>query len=93
MLIWDALHKALGECIMRKPSGQVAIALNLVIAIFVIGSLGIATYELTRILLAREQLKNCLEFAALAGTASLASSSASGAPATTEAKAVALNMF
>ncbi|MBI2809266.1 MAG: VWA domain-containing protein [Candidatus Melainabacteria bacterium] len=78
---------------MRKPSGQVAIALNLVIAIFVIGSLGIATYELTRVLLAREQLKNCLEFAALAGTASLASSSASGAPATTEAKAVALNMF
>lgn len=77
----------------RKPSGQVAIALNLVIAIFVVGSLGIATYELTRVLLAREQLKNCLEFAALAGTASLASSSASGAPATNEAKAVALNMF
>ena len=34
----------------RKPSGQVAIALNLVIAIFVVGSLGIATYELTRVL-------------------------------------------
>ncbi|MBS2000788.1 MAG: VWA domain-containing protein [Cyanobacteria bacterium SZAS LIN-5] len=78
---------------MRKPSGQVAIALNLVIALFVVGSLGIAAYEMTRILLAREQLKNCLEFAALAGTASLASSSASGAPATAEAKAVALNMF
>ncbi len=78
---------------MRKPSGQVAIALNLVIAIFVVGSLGIAAYETTRILLAREQLKNCLEFAALAGTASLASTSASGSPATDEAKAVALNMF
>lgn len=79
--------------VARKPSGQVAIALNLVIAIFVVGSLGIATYELTRVLLARDQLKNCLEFAALAGTASLASTSASGAPATNEAKAVALNMF
>lgn len=77
----------------RKPSGQVAIALNVVIAIFVVGSLGIASYEMTRILLAREQLKNCLEFAALAGTASLASTSASGAPANAEAKAVALNMF
>jgi len=78
---------------MRKPSGQVAIALNLVIAIFVVGSLGIAAYEMTRILLAREQLKNCLEFAALAGTASLASTSASGVAATNEAEAVALNMF
>ncbi len=78
---------------MRGARGQVAIALNLVIAIFVVGSLGIAAYEMPRLLLAREQLKNCLEFAALAGTASLASSSASGTPATLEAKQVALNIF
>ncbi|HEY9714020.1 MAG TPA: vWA domain-containing protein [Chroococcales cyanobacterium] len=78
---------------MRRASGQVALALNLVIAIFIVGSLGLAAYEMSRVLLARDQLKHSLELAALAGTASLASTSATGSTALNEAKTVAINIL
>lgn len=78
---------------MRKSSGQVATSLNLIIAVFVVGSLGFVAYELSRILLAREQLQHCLELAALAGGATMASSSLSGAPAQAEGIAVATNIL
>src|SRR5271154_4009431 len=79
--------------LMRRSSGQVALSLNLVIAIFVVGSLGLVSYEMSRILLAREQLKHCLELAALGGGAELASTSQTGAAAQTTASAAAINIL
>ena len=78
---------------MRKSSGQVALALNLVLAIFVVGTLGIVSYEMSRILLAREQLKHCLELSALGGGAAMASTSATGAAAQTAASTAAINIL
>jgi hypothetical protein len=66
---------------MRRPIGQVALAFNLMIAIFVVGSLGFVAYEVSRILLAREQLTHCLQLAALGGGAEMASTSSTGAAA------------
>ncbi|MBS1999191.1 MAG: hypothetical protein JSS86_22850, partial [Cyanobacteria bacterium SZAS LIN-2] len=71
---------------MRNCRGQVALALNIVIAIFIVGSLGMVSYEMSRILLAREQLKNCLELASLAGGTAMASTSATGAAARTQSQ-------
>ncbi|MBU6454777.1 MAG: hypothetical protein KGS72_23620 [Cyanobacteria bacterium REEB67] len=78
---------------MRNSRGQVALALNIVIAIFVVGSLGLVSYEMSRILLAREQLKNCLEMASLAGGVSMASTSQTGATAQSQATTVGLNIL
>jgi hypothetical protein len=78
---------------LRRSRGQVALALNIVIAIFVVGSLGLVSYEMSRILLAREQLKHCLELASLAGGASIASTSATGVTAQTQATTIALNIL
>lgn len=78
---------------MRATRGQMALSLNLVIAIFVVGSLGLVSYELSRILLAREQLKHCLELAALAGGASMASTSQTGQAARDQAVLVAMNLL
>lgn len=78
---------------MRKSSGQVALALNLFIAIFVVGSIGLVTFEISRILLAREQLQHCLELAALGGSTTMASSSQTGAAARTEGQTAALNIL
>jgi hypothetical protein len=70
-----------------------ALALNLVIAVFVVGSLGLAAFEMSRILLARDQLKHCLELSALAGGATMASTSLTGPAAQAEATAVATNIL
>jgi len=77
----------------RRSTGQVALALNLVIAIFVVGSLGLVTYEMSRILLAREQLQHCLELGALGGGTAMASSSLTGQAARDNAVAAALNIL
>jgi hypothetical protein len=64
-----------------------------VIAVFVVGSLGLAAFEMSRILLARDQLKHCLELSALAGGATMASTSLTGPAAQAEATAVATNIL
>lgn len=78
---------------MRRSAGQVAIALNIVFGIFIVGSLGLVAYEMSRILLAREQLRHCLELTSLGGGVSLASSSLTGTAAQTNAKTVAMNIL
>lgn len=78
---------------IRGRQGQVATALNLFIGLLIIGALAIFSFELSRILLAREQLKSCVDIAALAGEATLLSSTQSFATAQSNAKATALNMF
>jgi hypothetical protein len=78
---------------VRTRGGQVALSLNLIIAIFIVGSLGFVCYELSRILLAREQLKHCLELSALAGGASMASTSQTGQTARDNAVLVAMNIL
>jgi Flp pilus assembly protein TadG len=78
---------------IRSKRGQAAMALNVVIAIFVVGSLGIAAYEFSRLMLARDQLKHCVELAALAGATTLASTSQTGVAAQNSAKQVALRLF
>jgi hypothetical protein len=78
---------------MRKPKGQVAISLNLAITVFVVGSLGLVAFEFSRILLARDQLKHCLELSALAGGATMASTSLNTNAAQQEATTVATNIL
>ena len=78
---------------IRGRQGQVATALNLFIGLLIVGALAIFSFELSRILLAREQLKSCVDIAALAGEATLLSSTQSFATAQSNAKATALNMF
>ncbi len=73
---------------MRRPTGAVALAFNLMVAIFVVGSLGFVAYEISRILLAREQLTHCLQLAGLGGGAEMASTSSTG----TNAQNVAMNV-
>src|SRR5579885_1331440 len=78
---------------MRRSYGQVALTLNLLIAVFVVGSLGFVAFEISCILLARDQLKHDLEFAALAGGATMASTSLNGPAAQQEASNVATNVL
>lgn len=78
---------------MRRSFGQVAIALNIVFGIFIVGSLGLVAYEMSRILLAREQLRHCLELTSLGGSVSLASSSLTGSAGQIAAKTVAMNIL
>jgi len=78
---------------VRKSIGQMALSFNLVVAIFVVGSLGMVAFEMSRILLARDQLKHCLELSALAGGATMASTSLTGAAAQQEAMTVATNIL
>jgi hypothetical protein len=77
---------------MRKSKGQVAISLNLVITLFIVGSLGLVAFEMSRILLARDQLKHCLELSALAGGATMASTSLGTTAAQLESTTVATNI-
>jgi von Willebrand factor type A domain len=74
----ELLSNLLGGRAMRRPTGAIALAFNLMIAVFVVGSLGFVAYEISRILLAREQLTHCLQLAALGGGAEMASTSATG---------------
>jgi len=78
---------------VRDDQGQVATALNLFIGLLIVGALAVFAFELSRILLAREQLKSCVDIAALAGEATLLSSTQSFATAQSNAKQTALNMF
>src|SRR5271163_1650800 len=77
----------------RKAVGQVALSLNLFLTIFVVGSLGLVTFEMSRILLAREQLQQCLELAALGGGSTMASSSLTGDAAQANATQAALSIL
>jgi hypothetical protein len=81
------------DCAKRSPSGQAAIALNLVIGAFIIGMLFTFVYELTRFLLAREQLKTIVQSSALAGEATILSSTQASAAARNTAQQTALNIF
>jgi hypothetical protein len=74
---------------MRRSTGAIALAFNLMIAVFVVGSLGLVAYEISRIILAREQLTHCLQLAALGGGAEMASTSATGQSAQSLSTAVA----
>ncbi|MBX9667468.1 MAG: hypothetical protein K2X93_07605 [Candidatus Obscuribacterales bacterium] len=78
---------------IRGCEGQVATALNLIIGLLIVGCLAIMAYEMARILLAREQLKSCVDIAALAGEASLLSSTQTYTLAQATAKETGLNMF
>lgn len=78
---------------VRRKHGQVATALNLFLGLLIVGALAIFSFELSRILLAREQLKSCVDIAALSGEATLLSSTQSFAAAQSNAKQTALNMF
>lgn len=75
----------------NRSRGQATLALNLVLAIFFVGTLAIVSYEISRIMLAREQLKHCVELAALAGETTIMSSTNASPQAT--ARQVALNIF
>lgn len=78
---------------VRQPSGQVATALNIFLGLLVIGVLAVFAWETSRILLAREQLKSCVDIAALSGEASLLSNRQTGTGAQTTAKQTAIKMF
>lgn len=78
---------------MRRSAAQVAIALNIVFGVFIVGSLGLVSYEMSRILLAREQLRHCLELTSLGGGAALASTSLTGAAAQAQATTIAMNIL
>lgn len=75
----------------RNRRGQATVALNLVLAIFFVGTLAIVAYEFSRLMLARDQLKHCVELAALAGETAIMSSTSSTAQA--DAKVIALNIY
>ncbi len=78
---------------IRGRKGQVATALNLFIGLLLVGCLALMSYEMARILLAREQLKSCVDITALAGEGSLLSSTQSYSLAQSTAKQTGLNMF
>jgi hypothetical protein len=63
----------------RGIRGQALTALLAFIGLFVIGALGILAFEISRYALAKEQLKNVVDAAALAGQATLATYSPSSA--------------
>lgn len=87
-------RKARNRARIRECRGQVATALNLFIGLLIVGALAIFSFELSRILLAREQLKSCVDIAALAGEATLLSSTEPDhVLAQNNAKLTALNMF
>lgn len=77
----------------RKPRGQVATALFLFLGLSIIGVLAIFCYEMSRILLVRDQLKTCADIAALSGETTLLSSSQAFQTAQTSARNTALNML
>ena len=77
-----------------KNKGQAAAVLNLFLAVFFIAVLGIFSVELSRYMLARDQLKDCVAAAALCCQTTLAST---GAPNNSSnqnaAQQAALNLF
>src|SRR5579883_2904603 len=76
-----------------REIGQIATALNLFIGLMIVGVLAIFAYELSRILLVREQLKTCVDIAALSGEGTLLSSTQPFTTAQSEAQQTALTMF
>jgi hypothetical protein len=77
----------------RNALGQSG-ALMGVLAVFVVGVLGMFAYESAHLVLGRQQLKTCLDSAALTAACTTASSNSSDALATQQAAmATALNMF
>jgi hypothetical protein len=83
----------LGSRAYRSASGQAGIALNIVIGVFIIGVLFTFAWELTRFLLAREQLKTVVQASALAGEATILSSTQTVSSAQNTAQQTALNIF
>ncbi len=78
----------------RQRSGLAIAALVAFIAIFIIGPLSVFVFELARYNLAAQQLKNCLDSAALAAACSTTGSNAASASATqTIAMNAAMYMF
>ncbi len=79
---------------VRRPSGQSFIVLALVLSIVLLGPLALLGFEIARYCLVHQQLQACVESAALAGAATIASSNTTD-PTTTQnaAMATALNMF
>jgi hypothetical protein len=59
---------------IRKNTGQAATALNLLMSVFVLLLLGVFAWEMSLYLLAKDQLKTCVEVAALTCETSLCSS-------------------
>jgi hypothetical protein len=59
---------------LNEQKGQLATVMNLIIAVFVVGVIGLFAFELTRYLLARDELKTNVEVAALSCQTTLASS-------------------
>ncbi len=78
---------------MRNCRGQVALSLNIVLTIFVVASIGLVSYEISRILLARDQLKHCLELTSLAAASELASTNSTGTLAQQDSMNVGLNLL
>jgi len=80
--------------ISRNSRGQSFVVLILLLTVFFIGPLSLLAFEIARFCLAQQQLKACVESAALAGAATIASSNTTD-PTTTQnaAMATALNMF
>jgi hypothetical protein len=64
----------LSEINVKGSKGQLATIMNLIIAVFVVGAIGIFAFELTRYFLARDELKTNVEVAALSCQTTLASS-------------------
>lgn len=58
----------------KGRKGQLATIMNLIIAVFVVGAIGVFVFELTRYLLAHDELKTNVEVAALCCQTTLASS-------------------
>lgn len=79
---------------LRNTKGQAITVLILVLAIFFILPVAILSFDVARITLAQQELRSCVESAALAGAATTASSNATDATTTQlAAEATALNMF
>ncbi len=57
----------------RSQRGQAISILSIVLAVFCIGFIGVASCEIARLLIARDQLRTAVEAAALAASASLSS--------------------
>lgn len=79
---------------LRSHSGQSVVVLVLIVAVFVLLAIGLFSFQINRVEVARSQLRSVTEAAALAGGLSIASHAGEDpAAAQSEAMQVALSMF
>jgi von Willebrand factor type A domain len=79
---------------LRTNSGQAVTVLNLIIGLFVVGAIGLVSFEVSRLILAREQLRTIVQLAALTAETAAASTGQPGIPANqTSANAAALSLI